>query len=70
MYLCTMRELQTTPNAVPKKLTPDSGVVVTDNGRPSALLINIRDGLFEETASTVRQTKAMFAFNLMRKQAV
>lgn len=70
MYLCTMRELQTTPNAVPKKLTPDSGVVVTDNGRPSALLINIRDGLFEETASTVRQSKAMVAFNLMRKQAV
>lgn len=33
-------------------------------------MINIRDGLFEETASTVRQTKAMVAFNLMRKQAV
>lgn len=26
MLFCTKRELQSTPNAVPKKLTPDSDV--------------------------------------------
>ncbi len=65
----TIRELRTTPKALWEQLAQDGEVVITNNGRPSALMINIADGSFEETIRAVRQAKAMIAFNTMRMQA-
>lgn len=44
-------------------------VVITNNGKPSALLFDIGDGDLEETLKAVRQAKAMMAFNSMRGKA-
>jgi hypothetical protein len=41
----------------------------TNSRQPVALTLDITDGNFEETVRTVRQTKAMIAFNSMRKKA-
>lgn len=44
-------------------------VVITNNGKPSALMIEIPEGGFDETVQAVRQAKAMIAFNQMREIA-
>ena len=44
-------------------------VVITNNGKPTAILFDIADGGFEETLKAVRQAKAMIAFNAMRMRA-
>lgn len=37
--------------------------------KPSALMIDIPEGAFEEVIQAVRQAKAMIAFNSMRRKA-
>lgn len=44
-------------------------IILTNNGRPSALVINISEGNFDETIRSVRQAKAMNALNNMRRKA-
>ena len=47
----------------------DGEAVITNNGKPTALLIDIAEDSFEETIKAIRQAKAMLAFNSMRAKA-
>lgn len=69
MKFYTVRDLRTTPKSLWDNLVADGEVVITNNGRPTALLLDITDGSFEETLKAVRQAKAMIAFNSMREKA-
>lgn len=69
MNFYSVRDLRTTPKSIWENLASDGEVVITNNGRPTALLIDIADGSFEETLKAVRQAKAMIAFNSMRSKA-
>ena len=69
MNLYSVRDLRTTQKAIWENLEKDGEVVITNNGKPSALLFDISDGDLEETLKAVRQAKAMLAFNSMREQA-
>ncbi len=69
MNFYTVRDLRTTPKAIWENLTDDGEVVITNNGKPTAIMIDISDGNFEETLKAVRQAKAMIAFNMMRKKS-
>lgn len=69
MNFYTVRDLRTTPKGIWENLSADGEVVITNNGRPSAILLDISDGSFEETLKAVRQAKAMIAFNSMRAKA-
>ncbi len=69
MQFYTRRELRSTPKALWDKLEQDGEVVITNNGRPSAVMINIADGAFEETIRAVRQAKTMMVLNAMRLEA-
>ena len=51
-------------------LTSGDEVILTNNGKPSALVIDIPEGSFDEIVQSVRQAKAMIAFNNMRSKAV
>ena len=44
-------------------------VILTNNGRPSAIMIKIPEGSFDEIVQAVRQAKAMIALNNMRQRA-
>ena len=68
MDFFTVRDLRTSPKSIWDSLAGGE-VVITNNGRPSALMINIPDGDFEETLNSVRQARAMRAFNSMRRKA-
>lgn len=69
MNFYSVRDLRTTPKAIWENLEKDGEVVITNNGKPSALLFDISNGDLEETLKAVRQAKAMLAFNSMREQA-
>lgn len=69
MNFYTVRDLRTTPKSIWENLSADGEVIITNNGRPTAILFDIADGSFEETVKAVRQAKAMIAFNSMRAKA-
>jgi antitoxin (DNA-binding transcriptional repressor) of toxin-antitoxin stability system len=69
MNFYSVRDLRTTQKAIWENLEKDGEVVITNNGKPSALLFDISNGDLEETLKAVRQAKAMLAFNSMREQA-
>lgn len=69
MKFYTIRDLRTTPKALWDNLSNDGEVVITNNGKPTAILFDIADGDFEELIKAVRQAKAMLAFNSMRTKA-
>ena len=43
--------------------------MLTNNGRPVALMLTLTDGNFEDILSSVRQAKAMRALNAIRAEA-
>lgn len=69
MNFYTVRDLRTTPKHLWDSLSRDGEVVITNNGKPTALMFDISDGDFEETVKAVRQAKAGIAFNSMRSRA-
>lgn len=69
MNFYTVRDLRTTPKSIWENLEADGHVVITNNGKPTALMLNIADGSLEETLKAIRQAKAMIAFNTMRSRA-
>ena len=69
MNFYTVRDLRTTPKSIWENLSADGEVIITNNGRPTAILFDIADGSFEETVKAVRQARAMIAFNSMRAKA-
>ena len=69
MNFYTVRDLRTTPKSIWDNLIADGEVVITNNGKPTAILLDIADGGFEETLKAVRQARAMIAFNSMRAKA-
>ena len=68
MNFYTVRDLRSTPKSIWDHLSLDGEVVITNNGKPTALLINIEEGSFEETLKAVRQAKAMSVSNPIRRR--
>jgi len=69
MNFFTVRDLRTAPKSIWDSLAGDGEVVITNNGKPSALMLDISDGNFEETLQAVNQARAMIAISNMRKKA-
>jgi len=68
MQFVTVRDFRSASRSVWDKLNHDGELVVTNNGKPTAILLTVGDN-FEETLAALRQTKAMRAFNKMRSEA-
>lgn len=69
MNFYSIRDLRTESKNVWDSLSAGGEVVITNNGKPSALMIDIPEGSFDEIVQAVRQAKAMIAFNSMRRKA-
>jgi len=68
MEFLNVRELRS-PKDVWAKLSQKGELVLTNNGKPTALLLNLPDGQFEDALRAVRQAKVMRSFNLIREEA-
>ncbi len=69
MNFYSVRDLRTDSKSMWQDLTRGDEVVLTNNGKPSALIIDIPEGSFDEIVHAVRQAKAMIALNNMRRKA-
>ena len=69
MDFLTIRELRASSRTIWRKLSQDGKMVITNNGKPTALLLDISNEDLEETLSALRQIKAMRLFNRMRAEA-
>jgi antitoxin (DNA-binding transcriptional repressor) of toxin-antitoxin stability system len=69
MTFFTVRDLRSTPKTVWDTLEAQTEVVITNNGKPTALMIPIDDTNFIDVLAAVRQASAMRAVNRMRISA-
>ena len=69
MKFYSMRDLRTESKQMWETLSANQEVVITNNGKPAALMIDVSEENFEEMLRAVRQAKAMVAINAMRATA-
>jgi prevent-host-death family protein len=70
MNFYTVRDLRTHPREVWDKLSETQEIIITNNGKPTALMIEIDDENLEEVLASVRQSMAMRAVNKLRIASV
>ena len=69
MEFLSVREFRASSRNIWLKLSNDGKMVITNNGKPTALLLDISNENLEDTLLTLRQVKAMQLFNRMRAEA-
>jgi antitoxin (DNA-binding transcriptional repressor) of toxin-antitoxin stability system len=69
MKFITVRDIRSSPAAIWKRLPEEQEMVITNNGKPIALLTPLSDETLEETVSAVRRARAVNAARKMRRIA-
>jgi antitoxin (DNA-binding transcriptional repressor) of toxin-antitoxin stability system len=69
MNFYSIRDLRTETKSICDHIQSAGEAVITNNGKPTVLMLDISEDNFEEVLRAVRQAKAMIAFNAMRKIA-
>lgn len=70
MKFVTVRDLRTTPAQVWKSLPEEQELILTNNGKPIALITPLGESDLEETLSAVRKARAQSAIQQMQLSAV
>lgn len=70
MKFVSVRDLRTAPGQVWKALSEEREMVITNNGRPIALLTPISDETLEETVRAMRRARAVAAMKTMQRESV
>ena len=70
MRFITVRDFRTSPGKIWKDLPEEQEMVITNNGKPIALLTPLSDTDLEDTLSAVRQARAVNAVKKMRQLSV
>jgi len=68
MQFYSVRDFRTSPKNVWDSLRTGD-VVLTNNGKPAALMLDLSKGDFEETMKAVRHARALMTFKRMRERA-
>ncbi|MCL2106895.1 MAG: type II toxin-antitoxin system Phd/YefM family antitoxin [Oscillospiraceae bacterium] len=69
MDFYSVRELRTSSRNIWDSLSNKGEVVITNNGKPSVLMLDISSGNMEELLRAVKQAQLMISVNRMRKIA-
>jgi antitoxin (DNA-binding transcriptional repressor) of toxin-antitoxin stability system len=67
MKFVSIKDLRASPADIWKQLPSEREMVVTNNGRPIALITPINDEMFEDTVTAVRRIKALNAMKKMQE---
>ena len=67
MKFVTVRDFRTSPANIWKKLSSEREMIITNNGKPIALLTPLSDETLEDTVSAVRKAKAINAVKKMQE---
>ena len=69
MNFYSVRDLRTKSQNLWSDLESGNNAVLTNNGKPSGLVLPIPEGSLDDLIRAVHQVKAMIAFNNMRQTA-
>jgi len=69
MQFYSVRDFRTQPKQIWDRLAQVHRLIITNNGKPTALMIDIDDDNLEDVLSSVRQSMAMRAANRLRLDA-
>lgn len=69
MKFITVRDIRTSPGQIWKELPDEQEMIITNNGRPIALLTPLTDENLEDTLAAVRQARATQAVARMQQAA-
>ena len=67
MKFITVRDFRTSPAQIWKNLPEEQEMVITNNGKPIALLTPISDANIEDTLKAVRKARALNAVKRMQE---
>jgi len=67
MKFITVKDLRDAPSGAWKKLPAEREMIVTNNGKPIALITPINDEMFEDTVTAIRRVKALNAMKKMQE---
>ena len=67
MKFITVRDIRTSPAQIWKQLPEEQEMVITNNGKPIALLTPLSDVDLEETLKAVRKARAINAVRAIRE---
>jgi antitoxin (DNA-binding transcriptional repressor) of toxin-antitoxin stability system len=70
MKFITVRDFRTSSADIWKILPKEQEMVITNNGKPVALLTPLSDKTMEETLSAVRRARAINAVKLIQQQSI
>jgi antitoxin (DNA-binding transcriptional repressor) of toxin-antitoxin stability system len=70
MKFVTVRDFRTSPASIWRKLPVEHEMVITNNGKPIALLTPLSDETLEDTVSAVRKAMAINAVKKMQEISV
>ena len=69
MKFITVRDIRTSPARIWRELPEEQEMVITNNGKPIALLTPLSDENLEETLSAIRRARAANALRQIREMA-
>jgi antitoxin (DNA-binding transcriptional repressor) of toxin-antitoxin stability system len=69
MKFVTVRDLRTKPAQIWKSLPEEQELILTNNGKPIALITPVGESDIEETLSAVRRARAQIAIQRMQLSA-
>ncbi|MCX7903433.1 MAG: type II toxin-antitoxin system Phd/YefM family antitoxin [Caloramator sp.] len=69
MNFYSVRDLRTHPKEIWKKLSETREIIITNNGKPTALMIEVDEENVEDILNSLRQAMTMRALNKIRMQA-
>ncbi len=70
MKFITVRDIRTSPAQIWKQLPIEQEMVITNNGKPIALLTPLSDRTLEDTIKAVRKAKAINAVRIMQETSI
>ena len=66
MNFYSIRDLRTDAKSLWQTINEGDEAIITNNGKPAAVMISIPEGFFDESIQAIRQARAMIALNSMR----
>ncbi len=69
MEFVTVRDFRNSSKSIWDKVKRGEDIIVTNNGKPTALLINISEGGFEETLQDIRRARLSRMLDDAREEA-
>ena len=69
MNFYSIRDLRTDSKSLWQTINDGDEAIITNNGKPAAVMIGIPEGYFDESIQAIRQARALIALNSMRIRA-